>query len=93
MISGPDQTRPVDFAKELKNKNFKEPLVQFLILHWQSKEVKPFIENKTVLLNFDNCYEYTVKNDTVSFSINDKYSLPTHEEADTKIIYHACNID
>ncbi|XP_036339749.1 uncharacterized protein LOC118749071 [Rhagoletis pomonella] len=28
-ITGPDQTRPTDFAKELKNTNFKESLIHF----------------------------------------------------------------
>lgn len=39
------------------------------------------------------CYEYEVINENVSFSISDKYTLESHEEADTKIVYHACSIE
>ena len=92
VISGPDQTRPTDFSKELKNSKFKEALVNFLIVHWQSEEMIPYIVNKKILLNFDQCYEYEVCNECLVFSINNKFTILCHEEADTKIIYYACNI-
>jgi len=93
VISGPDQTRPTDFVKELKNSKFKEALVNFLIVHWQSNEIVPFLSNKKMLLNFDQCYQYEVENEYVLFSVNDNYTIESHEEADTKIVYHACNIE
>lgn len=34
-IEGPDQVRSKDFSLELKNVNFKEALVQFLIENWE----------------------------------------------------------
>ncbi|CAK1599329.1 unnamed protein product [Parnassius mnemosyne] len=43
VISGPEQARKYDFAKELRNDKFKEALVLFLISHWQSQDVAHFI--------------------------------------------------
>ena len=60
VISGPEQARTHDFAKELRNEKFKEALVLFLISHWQSNDVAPFIGNETILLNIIHCYSYSV---------------------------------
>lgn len=93
-IDGPEQVRPSDFAKELKNSNFKEALVNFVILHWATDEVAPFIGNKTIHINFKNCHSFTVNNtNKVMSSIIEELSCPEHEEADTKIVYHACKIN
>ncbi|KAG5900051.1 hypothetical protein JTB14_016026 [Gonioctena quinquepunctata] len=43
VISGPDQARTNDFGKELRNDKFKEALVLFLISHWQSIDIAPFV--------------------------------------------------
>lgn len=93
VISGSDQTRPADFGKELRNARFKEALVQFLINHWASDEVIPFIGNKTIYLNFDRCHAYEVLNGRVEKTIDEQLSCEKHEEADTKMVYHVCNID
>lgn len=91
-ITGPDQVRPSDFLKELKNIHFKEALVEFFIQHWASDEMVPFVENKHVLINFKQCHSYVVDNTIVS-TVDDSLSCPEHEEADTKIVFHICNID
>ncbi|XP_066595439.1 uncharacterized protein [Prorops nasuta] len=94
VITGPEQIRPVDFVKELRNDKFKEALIRFLILHWNNNEMAPFIRNKTILLNFDYCYMYKVdESNNVVRTNNDDFSCIPHEEADTKIIYHICKID
>lgn len=49
------------FSVELKNVNFKRALVHFLIEHWQTEEMIPFLQNKTVLINYDECHEYRVR--------------------------------
>lgn len=51
-ITGPDQVRPSDFAKELKNIHFKQSLVEFFILHWATDEMIPFIGNNNIFINF-----------------------------------------
>lgn len=68
-ITGPEQVRPSDFSKELRNKNFKEALVGFLINFWSSDEAAPIIGQKTVFLNYDLCYKYEVDNGKVTRSI------------------------
>ncbi|KAH9633286.1 hypothetical protein HF086_000885 [Spodoptera exigua] len=93
-ITGPEQVRPSDFVKELKNSNFKEALVDFFILHWASDEMAPFIGGKIIHINFRKCHSFMVnETNKVISSITEKLSCPEHEEADTKIVYHACKIN
>ncbi|KAL4113704.1 hypothetical protein QTP88_017283 [Uroleucon formosanum] len=90
VISGPDQTRPADFIKELRNGHFKEAFVDFLIEHWIQLLV--FIGNKIINLSHKNCnYTFIVHNGKVLRSTNELLSC-NHEEADTKIIYHLYHI-
>ncbi|GFW07967.1 hypothetical protein TNCV_3920991 [Trichonephila clavipes] len=93
IISGPDQVRPSDFAKELKNTKFKEALVGFFFeKHWCSEEMKSFIGNRKIHINFQNCQSYQVVDEKIQSNINEDLCCTSHEEADTKIIYHACNV-
>lgn len=92
-ITGPDQTRPADFVKELKNIRFKQALVDFMIQHWATDEMAPFIGNKEIFINFRQCHYYFVHNNRVISGVEDNLSCEQHEEADTKIIYHVCNVD
>lgn len=91
-ITGPDQVRPSDFAKELKNIHFKQSLVEFFILHWATDEMIPFIPNNKIFINFRQCHSFTVINNKVISNIHEDLSCPEHEAADTKIVYHVCNI-
>lgn len=93
VISGDNQQRPADFSRELRNAHFKKALVQFLIENWRKDELAPFIGSKVIYLNFDYCYEYKVENNKIIRNICQDLSCPEHEEADTKIVYHVCNID
>ncbi|GBP52408.1 hypothetical protein EVAR_4691_1 [Eumeta japonica] len=93
-ITGPEQIRSSDFAKELRNLNFKVALVNFFTSHWATDEVVPFIGDKTIYINFRKCYSFTVDNSNKVISrVDEELSCPAHEEADTKIVYHACNIN
>lgn len=93
-ITGADQVRPNDFMKELKNSNFKLALVDFFILHWATDEMAPFIGNKIIHINLRQCHSFVVNNhNNVITSIVEELSCPEHKEADTKVIYHACNIN
>lgn len=92
-ITGPDQTCPSDFTKELKNSNFKQALVDFFILHWASDEIIPFIGNKTIYINSKQCHSFVVDaSNNIVTRVVEELSCPEHEEADTKIVYHACSI-
>jgi len=75
-------------------KRFKEALVTFLISHWESNDVAPFSGSKTVLLNFLHCYSYSVdlNGNIVRSKIHD-FFYPSHEEADTKIVYHGSEMN
>lgn len=92
-ITGPDQVRPADFGKELKNAHFKEALINFFISHWATDEMAPFIGNKLIKVNFIECHSFSIINNKIVSSIDENLSCPEHEEADTKIIYHICKID
>lgn len=91
-ISGPQQTRTADFAKDLKNIKFKEALVKFLIDHWADQEMAGIIGNKTIYLNHDLCYVYSVTDNTVTRIVDYELSCADHEEADTKTVFLACQL-
>lgn len=92
-IEGPEQIRNTDFNNDLKNINFKQALVEFLLEHWTLDHVAPFIGNKTIYVNYDQCYKYVVCNGVIEKTLDLPLSCPAHEEADTKIVYHVCHID
>lgn len=89
-ITGPSQTRPTDFMKELKNIKFKESFVQFLIDYWATDEIATFIGNTLIKLNYDSYYSYIMKNNVVEMTIDENLACNTREEADTKIIDPPC---
>lgn len=93
VISGVNQKRKSNFSVELKNMKFKEAFVKFLIEHWACDDVAPLIGSKIIHVNFDLCYKYSVQNGKVNKIIEPNLTCEGHEEADTKIIYHVCNID
>ncbi|CAH2015292.1 unnamed protein product [Acanthoscelides obtectus] len=90
---GPNQIRPHNFGAELKNMEFKIALVNFFIDHWDSEDMVPFIGNKIIYVSFNKCYSYKVLNNKVVRSIEESLSCEEHEEADSRIIYHICQID
>lgn len=88
-ISGPQQTRPKDFLKSLRNYRFKEALVQFLADHWDNKDLVPIIQTKKIFLTVDHqCYSYQVEQNSIRKTEEVDYECH-HEEADTRIIFHA----
>lgn len=90
--SGPQQTRTSDFVKNFKNVKFKEALVKFLMEQWADQEMASIIGNKTIYLNQDMCYEYSLIDNKVTQNIDHELSCPDHEEADTKIVFFTCQI-
>nr|CAH7731609.1 unnamed protein product [Callosobruchus chinensis] len=92
-IEGPAQIRSSDFSNDLKNAHFKEALVNFIIEHWTLDHMAPLIGNKTIYINFDLCYKYVVNNGQVERTHDMHLSCPAHEEDDTKIVFHVCQID
>lgn len=84
--------RPAEFNKLLRSSSFKEKFVEFLIDDWTSDRFSLLCTNKTVKLNFDKCYVYEASEGKMRRSID--YDLTCyHEEADTKIVYHICQLN
>ena len=69
-FSGPDQVRPSDFTKEIKNTKFKEAPIDFFFKHWCSDELVSFVGNQLIHLNFRNCHSYRTVNDIIQSNIN-----------------------
>lgn len=84
----PQSNLTVRFLKELKNIHIK--LVYFFIQHCASDEMVPFIENKQIFINLRQFHSYIVDDNK---SLSSSLPCPEHEEADSKIVFHVCNID
>lgn len=76
----------------MKNINFKEALIDFFCLHWACDDNAPFLNNKIVHLNFRQCFSYVGNGNKVDSKIVEDLCCELHEEADSKITYHVCNI-
>lgn len=79
-MTGPEQVRPANFTKYLRNAKFKEAVVHFLINHCGINKIVLFLSTKTMHLNFDNYYRFN--------AVVDKTELPSvsseeQEEANT----------
>lgn len=92
-ISGPQQARPADFYKSLKNYRFKEELVRFLAEHWADPSLAEIYGNKKVYLTVDKqCFRFYSVNNTVFKQ--ELLSLQcSHEEADTRIAFHIASLE
>lgn len=85
--------RPAEFCKLLCSANFKEKFVEFLIDDWKRDEFAQWCQGKTVKLNFDQCYVYEVSDGNCMNRFIDYNLSCYHEEADTKIVYHICQLN
>lgn len=92
-INGPDQKRSTNFRNDLKNIHFKDALVKFLCANWSQDYMSPYIMNKTIFVNYENCFKFEVINNNVIRTVEDDVSCPEHLEADTKIIFHICQLN
>lgn len=86
-IVGPNQIRPTDFLKSLRNRKFKEALVSFLSEYWANDSVATILQGKKVFISVgDRCFSYQVIGNHVAKSEETNYTC-SHEEADTRIIF------
>lgn len=88
-----ENKRPAEFTKLLRSRNFKEKFVEFLIEDWTRDEMVLLMTETTVKLNYDKCYVYEVSGEgKIKKSIDNNLTC-YHEEADTKIVFHICQLN
>lgn len=93
VIDGPMTKRPANFNDEMKSIKFKEAFVEFLIQDWTSAVHNSVIKpTQIIYLSYKICYTYRRTADIIIREVSDDFSCEHHEEADTKIVFHACNI-
>ena len=89
IITGPSQRRPSNFNAALLSASFKKALLVFLKNEWTSNKYVPTLEGQKAYFTLEeSCYLYTAKDGHVERSeVADLQS--SHEEADTRVIFHA----
>jgi len=91
-IFGPNQHRPQDFIKSLRNDNFKREIVRFLVESWSDDSLASILGDKVVHITHESfCYRLQVINDKVTMSQIDDLTSE-HEEADTRMMAHVASI-
>ena len=88
-ITEPSQRRPLSFNEALLSASFKKPLLACLKNEWTSDKYAPTLEDHKVHFAPEEiCYLYTAKDGHIEHTeVSDLQS--THEEADTRVIFHA----
>ncbi|KAJ8666349.1 hypothetical protein QAD02_008011, partial [Eretmocerus hayati] len=91
-IRGSQQNRAFEWSKELRNVNFKLVLVKFLTREWAKDEYAEILGERKVYINYESCFEFAVVGGKVHRTNMPHLSCPDHEEADTKLVFHACQV-
>lgn len=52
----------------------------------------PYINEKEIYINYDTCYKYVTNDGKVLGTIEEQLSCAAHEEADTKMVFHLCQL-
>ena len=91
-IKGAAQKRPGNWISALKNANFKESLVLFLLENWNDDDYLTLFQDKTLFANYnDTCFKYFVVDGHVNrFEAGHLYS--TREEADSRMFFHLTDV-
>ena len=91
-IAGPGQKRPSSWMEALRNDQFKESLVDFLVQSWEDDNLVAILKEKVLYANGgDICYSYKVCDGKMVRNI-EPFLCCTHEEADSSMIYHLKSI-
>ena len=91
-ILGSSQKRPNNFREALRNNQFKEAFISFLVDSWNDNANAHILSNIELLATCkDLCYKYAAVNGQVTRTeINSMRS--SHEEADSRMLFHAKSI-
>ena len=91
-IIGPCQKRPANWLEALRNDEFKEALVNFLISSWNDDSLASVLQGKVLFSNCgDICFSYRVR-DGKLIRREELELYCTHEEADSRMIYHLISV-
>ena len=87
-ITGTGQKRPNKWLEALRNDNFKIAINRFLVREWGDNKYAEVLKEKILYVTEDDhCYIFkTVNGVLLKYHEIDLYN--THEEADSKMIYH-----
>ena len=87
-ITGPERKRPPNWLQALREDQFKEALVTFLVDYLENNNSARILGSKKVIVNNgDICYSFISQEDRMVKSEEVAY-YAKHEEADTRMIYH-----
>jgi len=91
-INGPQQKRPPDFLKALRNDHFKREFVKFLTNEWSGEAYAPIIGSKTIFVTSEElCYSYR-NLDGIIKRTEEGDMKSNHEEADSRMLAHLATI-
>lgn len=92
-IEGPESERPAKFVDELKNIKFQQAFINFFIKNWRSPVHNSlFKANQSIYVSYDKCYKFRKVADEIKIDVIDELSCTNHEEAHTKMVFHACSM-
>jgi hypothetical protein len=92
-IKGKTQKRPDNWLAALRNDQFKESIVKYLIESWKESDKINILGEKVVYANCgDKVYSFRVSGNEVEVQQEDEYFC-MHEEADSRMIYHLTKME
>ena len=92
-ITGPGQSRPRNWKDNLCNNSFKKAFADILVSSWLNDDLVESLQDKILYANHDDvCFAYWSEENKMARK-KDKSLFCTHEEADSRLIYHLKNAD
>ena len=91
-ITGPEQTRPRDWQKSLKSPSFNRALIRFLAIEWKKDQYSSILEKSELFFGFEEKGIRFSASEGKVFAEDVKDLECTHEEADTRMIFHIAHI-
>ena len=92
VIAGAAQKRPTNFTAALRNNQFKDSLVKFVVTSWEDKSNADIFNGKQIYATYDDkCYLFKVIDGEV-VKEEDRSLSSSHEEADSRMLFHCKNL-
>ena len=79
--------RTTNFQTLLRQRNFLNAFIQFLINDWNDETFASFYGGKTIRFNFDKCYRFQIRNGVIHREIDHDFTCK-HDSTDIKMVYH-----